>query len=153
MGGLGTKADFDLYCQTVEIFIEDLKNAKDPNTAETVRFLLKRTTAYSAYGYDSWQQAWPSLKAKFESREKWANQARTTSNAVSSLHADMTLSDADEALGHFGGVREFAVSSAIRRQYRYVFIPNADEVTLRFDERDKLLNWQSNFSETFKVEE
>ena len=74
MGETASREEFDLYCKTVEIFIGDLKNSKGQETEPVIRTLLKWTTAYPAYTYESWQQSWPWKKEEFRSRKKWAKQ-------------------------------------------------------------------------------
>jgi hypothetical protein len=63
-------------------------------------------------------------------------------NALSTLHIGMTIGDADQDLGRYGGMRAFTVSSAVRHSYHYFFISDMNDVTLQFDEHDKLVSWQ-----------
>jgi len=64
-------------------------------------------------------------------------------NSLSTLHVGMTIGDADQDLGRYGGVRVFTVSSAARHCYHYAFIPDMNDVTLQFDEDDKLVSWEA----------
>jgi hypothetical protein len=73
---------------------------------------------------------------------------QNVTNAFSTLHVGMTIRDADGDLGHYGGVRVFTVSSAARHCYHYSFIPDMNDITLQFDENDKLVSWEA----TKKVE-
>jgi hypothetical protein len=68
---------------------------------------------------------------------------QNATNALSSLHVGMTIGDADQDLGRYGGMRIFTVSSAVRHCYHYAFIPSMDDVTLQFDEHDKLVSWEA----------
>jgi hypothetical protein len=68
---------------------------------------------------------------------------QNATNALSSLHIGMTIGDADQDLGRYGGMRIFTVSSAVRHCYHYAFIPSMNDVTLQFDEHDKLVSWEA----------
>ena len=68
---------------------------------------------------------------------------QNSTNVLSTLHVGMTIGDADRDLGRYGGVRVFTVSSAVRHQYHYFFIPATNDVTLQFDEHDKLVSWEA----------
>jgi hypothetical protein len=68
---------------------------------------------------------------------------QNATNALSTLHVGMTIGDADQDLGRDGGVRIFTVSSAVRHCYHYSFIPGMNDVTLQFDEHDKLVSWEA----------
>lgn len=61
---------------------------------------------------------------------------------LSLLRVGMTLGEADQVSGNDGGIRNFTVSSAVRHQYRYSFLPDFSEVTLQFDESDRLVSWK-----------
>ncbi|MGO8838786.1 MAG: hypothetical protein ACLQAH_11100 [Limisphaerales bacterium] len=62
---------------------------------------------------------------------------------LSTLSVGMTLEEADQVSRNYihNGIRNYPVSSA-RLQYRYVFTPDASEVTLRFDKSDRLVSWK-----------
>ena len=68
---------------------------------------------------------------------------QNVTNALSTLHIGMTVGDADQNLGRYGGIRLFTVSSAVRHCYDYSFIPDMNDVTLQFDEHDKLVSWKA----------
>ena len=64
-------------------------------------------------------------------------------NALSSLRVGMTIGEADQDLQRYTGLRIFTVSSAMRHRYNYVFLLAMDDVTLQFDEHDKLVSWEA----------
>jgi hypothetical protein len=68
---------------------------------------------------------------------------QNATNALSSLRIGMTIGDADQDLGRYGGIRVFTVSSAVRHCYHYSFIPDMNYVTLQFDKNDKLVSWEA----------
>lgn len=60
---------------------------------------------------------------------------------LSKLHIGMTLKEADMASRNYiyNGIRNYPASD---HQYRYVFAPDTNEVTLQFDESNRLVNWK-----------
>jgi hypothetical protein len=68
---------------------------------------------------------------------------QNATNTLSTLHIGMTIGDADQDLGRYGGVRVFTVSSAVRHCYHYSFIPDMNDAMLQFDEHDKLVSWEA----------
>lgn len=54
----------------------------------------------------------------------------------------MTIREADQDLGRYGGIRAFTVGSAVRHRYHYFFIPNMNDVMLQFDEHARLVSWE-----------
>jgi hypothetical protein len=68
---------------------------------------------------------------------------QNATNALSSLHVGMTIGDADQDLGRYGGMRIFTVTSAVRHCYHYYFISGMNDVTLQFDKNDKLVSWEA----------
>jgi hypothetical protein len=69
---------------------------------------------------------------------------QNAANSLSTLHVGMTIGEADQDLGRYGGMRVFTVSSAMRHCYHYFFIPDMNDVTLQFDEHDILVSWKSD---------
>jgi hypothetical protein len=67
---------------------------------------------------------------------------QNATNALSTLRVGMTIGEADQDLGRYGGMRVFTASSAVRHSYHYFFIPDMNDITLQFDEHDKLVSWQ-----------
>lgn len=61
---------------------------------------------------------------------------------LSTLRVGMTLGEADQVSRNYNGIRNFTVSSAAHHQYRYSFLPDVSEVTLQFDESDRLVSWK-----------
>jgi hypothetical protein len=57
---------------------------------------------------------------------------QNAANSLSTLHVGMTIGEADQDLGRYGGMRVFTVSSAMRHCYHYFFIPDMNDVTLQF---------------------
>lgn len=61
---------------------------------------------------------------------------------LSTLRVGMTLGEADQVSNNYDGIRIFTVSSAMRHQYRYAFLPDVGEVALQFDKSDRLVSWK-----------
>jgi hypothetical protein len=69
-------------------------------------------------------------------------QEQNANNAISTLHVGMTIGEADQELGHYGLIRVFTVSSAVRHCYHYFGLPDVNEIMLQFDEHEKLVSWE-----------
>lgn len=65
-----------------------------------------------------------------------------TTDFLSTLRVGMTLGETDRGLKNYNCTRKSAATSGVPRQFQYVFAPDASEVTLQFDEFDRLVSWK-----------